>query len=336
MLSNELLGRSAAQVVYIPWSYTTNTEATALDTIDIPQGTDTTVRSATQMEILMFSIGTKEIFGLNVFKVREVGWTPTITRTPHMPYGVEGLVSLRGLVIPVISVVSFLDPARVAETQQKTMLVVEHAHRTVGFLVEAVDRIVRVDWRQVREPEGVAKTRGNPIMAVTELPSGNLVSLLDVEHILTSAFGEPKTYPIAPLVEAGPGGIVFVDDSRIARQKIAGVFDQMGVAYHQAANGAEAWQHLQVLAEKCETAQTPLAREVRLILVDAEMPVMDGYELTRHIKADPRFTGIPVIMHSSLQTEANKAMGSAAGVDGFVAKFDAEILANTVRPLLEH
>ena len=73
---------------------------------------------------------------------------------------------------------------------------------------------------------------------------------------------------------------------------------------------------------------------VDLILVDAEMPEMDGYVLTRNIKNDSRFAGIPVVMHSSLSSEANRAMGKSVGVDAYVAKFDAEILSEVLRPLL--
>jgi two-component system chemotaxis response regulator CheV len=64
------------------------------------------------------------------------------------------------------------------------------------------------------------------------------------------------------------------------------------------------------------------------------MPEMDGYVLTRNIKADKRFDGIPVVMHSSLSSEANRAMGRRVGVDAYVAKFDPEVLADTLRPLL--
>ena len=74
---------------------------------------------------------------------------------------------------------------------------------------------------------------------------------------------------------------------------------------------------------------------MRLILVDAEMPEMDGYVLTKNIKSDSRFEGIPVVMHSSLSSEANRAMGQAVGVDAYVPKFDAEVLADTLRPVLE-
>jgi two-component system chemotaxis response regulator CheV len=74
--------------------------------------------------------------------------------------------------------------------------------------------------------------------------------------------------------------------------------------------------------------------QVQVVLVDAEMPEMDGYVLTQNIKADRRFEGIPVVMHSSLSSEANRDMGKRVGVDYYVPKFDAGMLANTLRPLL--
>jgi two-component system chemotaxis response regulator CheV len=64
------------------------------------------------------------------------------------------------------------------------------------------------------------------------------------------------------------------------------------------------------------------------------MPEMDGYVLTKHIKSDQRFKGIPVVMHSSLSSNANRAMGASVGVDAYVAKFDPLVLAETLTPLL--
>ena len=72
-----------------------------------------------------------------------------------------------------------------------------------------------------------------------------------------------------------------------------------------------------------------------LVFMDCQMPEMDGYVLTKNVKGDARFDGVPVVMHSSLSSEANRAMGKAVGVDSYVAKFDAEVLADTLRPLLE-
>lgn len=129
--------------------------------------------------------------------------------------------------------------------------------------------------------------------------------------------------------------VFFVDDSVVARRKIAEVFDKLGVKHKHATNGAEAWSRLQGLAAHSQQTGIPLRNEVRLILADAEMPEMDSYVLTKYIKSDPRFEGIPVVMHSSLSSEANRAMGQAVGVDAYVAKFDAEVLADTLRPMLE-
>lgn len=295
----------------------------------------TRLAGSNKMEILLFSLGTRETFGINVFKVREVGRTPHITKTPNMPRGVEGLISLRGNVIPVLSLVSFLEHKDVLPGLGKTMMVAEYSKRTLGFLVPEVDRIIRVDWEKVKAPETVMAANLGLITAVIELDNGNLVSILDVEQILANAFGEAIIVDIAPARVSQEIGVFFVDDSIVARRKISEVFDKLGVKHKHATNGAEAWTRLQAIAAHCQQTGTSVRDEMRLILVDAEMPEMDGYVLTKNIKADPRFGGIPVVMHSSLSSEANRAMGKAVGVDGYVAKFDAEILADTLRPLIE-
>ena len=302
-----------------------------LDSVDAR----TRLAGSNKMEILLFSLGTRETFGINVFKVREVGRTPHITKTPNMPKGVEGLVSLRGNVIPVLSLVSFLDHHDKPTEQGKTMMVAEYSKRTLGFLVHEVDRIIRVDWEKVKAPESVLSSNQGLITAITELENGTLVSLLDVEQILANAFGEAIIIDVPPAQVSEEIGVFFVDDSVVARKKIAEVFDKLHVKHKHATNGVEAWTRLQGLAAHAQQTGGSLRDDVRLILVDAEMPEMDGYVLTKHIKADSRFDGIPVVMHSSLSSEANRAMGQAVGVDAYVAKFDAEVLADTLRPLLE-
>jgi two-component system chemotaxis response regulator CheV len=67
------------------------------------------------------------------FKVREVGRTPHITKTPNMPRGVEGLISLRGNVIPVLSLISFLEQRDPPPEYGKTMMVAEYSKRTPGL-----------------------------------------------------------------------------------------------------------------------------------------------------------------------------------------------------------
>lgn len=295
----------------------------------------TRLAGSNQMEILLFTLGTREIFGINVFKVREVGRTPHITRTPNMPKGVEGLISLRGNVIPVLSLSSFLELDNPPTERGKSMMVAEYSKRTLGFLVHEVDRIIRVDWEKVKAPETLLSANHGLITAVIELPGGNLVSILDVEQVLANAFGEAIIIDIPPAQLTEEVNVFFVDDSVVARKKIAEVLDKLGVKHKHATNGLEAWTRLQAIAAHAQQMGRSVHDEIKMVLVDAEMPEMDGYVLTKNIKADKRFEGIPVVMHSSLSSEANRAMGKAVGVDGYVAKFDAEILADTLRPLLE-
>lgn len=295
----------------------------------------TRLAGSNKMEILLFSLGTRETFGINVFKVREVGRTPHITKTPNMPRVVEGLISLRGNVIPVLSLASFLELDNPPAGLGKTMMVAEYSKRTLGFLVHEVDRIIRVDWERVKAPETVLAANQGLITAVIELEGGHLVSILDVEQILANAFGEAIIIDIAPARVEEEVSIFFVDDSIVARKKISEVLDKLGVKHKHATNGMEAWTRLQAIAAHAQQMGKSLRDEIRLILVDAEMPEMDGYVLTKNIKGDARFEGVPVVMHSSLSSEANRAMGKAVGVDSYVAKFDAEVLADTLRPLLE-
>ena len=306
-------------------------ENTLLDSVDAR----TRLAGSNQMEILLFSLGTRELFGINVFKVREVGRTPHITRTPNMPRGVEGLVSLRGNVIPVLSVASFLDLDNPPSELGKSMMVAEYSKRTLGFLVHEVDRIIRVDWERVKAPEAILSSNQGLITAVIELEDGQLVSILDVEQILANAFGDAVIVDIAPAVVSEETSIFFADDSVVARKKITEVLDRMGVKHKHATNGLEAWTRLQAIAAHAKQMGRSVRDDIRLILVDAEMPEMDGYVLTKNIKGDARFEGVPVVMHSSLSSEANRSMGKSVGVDAYVAKFDAEVLADTLRPLLE-
>jgi two-component system chemotaxis response regulator CheV len=295
----------------------------------------TRLAGSNRMEILLFSLGTHEVFGINVFKVREVSQTPDVTRTPNMPEGVEGLISLRGSVIPVLSLAAVMRLASAPAGPGTSMMVTEYSKRTLGFLVHDVDRIIRVDWEKVRAPDSITSASHTYITAITELPDGRLVSILDVEQIMANTFGDAVIGQIDPVADGDAVNIFFVDDSGVARRKIAEVLDKLSVKHKHAQNGMEAWTRLSGMAAHAQQTGLSVRDELDLILVDAEMPEMDGYVLTRNIKSDKRFDGIPVVMHSSLSSEANHAMGKSVGVDAYVAKFDADALSQTLRSQLQ-
>jgi two-component system chemotaxis response regulator CheV len=292
----------------------------------------TNLAGTNKMEILLFSLGSNEKFGINVFKVKEVCQIGKITRTPNMPGGVDGIVSLRGHVMPVLNLANFMG-MKLGE-KHETMLVAEFNRHILGFLVKDVDRIIRVDWDKVHPTEGMLSDKGALITAITELEDGTLVSILDVEQILADAFGEAVVGNVERIESEHELCVFFADDSLVARRKIVEVLDKMGVKHVQANNGREAWDRLKAMADAAQNAGISLHDQIQVILTDAEMPEMDGYVLTQNVKGDSRFDDIPVVMHSSLSSDANRAMGKRVGVDSYVPKFDSVVLSSTLRPLL--
>ncbi|MEO6974279.1 MAG: chemotaxis protein [Gallionella sp.] len=300
----------------------------------------TQLAGTNKLEILMFSLGRdtrskrEETFGINVFKVREVMRIPEITRAPDMPSSVEGMVSLRGVLVPVIDLAKYIGIE--TDCLPEIMIVTEYNGQTQGFLVKAVDNILRLDWSAMRVPPAMLLAEmGGLVTAITELKDGRLVMMMDVEKVLseTSHYDDVAVFQgVQPLGKERM--IFFVDDSSVARKQISRTLDVMQVKYVSAINGRQAWDELSKLADNAEASNIPLKNTLHVILTDVEMPEMDGYMLTRKIKADKRFSGIPVLMHSSLSSTSNQQLGKAVGVDAYVAKFEPQKLAQKLAQLL--
>ncbi|MBL8368887.1 MAG: chemotaxis protein CheV [Candidatus Accumulibacter sp.] len=297
----------------------------------------TKLAGTNKLEILLFSLGTdartgrRETFGINVFKVREVMRTPPITAAPDMPAAVEGMVSLRGALVPVVDLARY---ARVeTQTPRSIMIVTEYAGHTQGFLVEAVDTILRLDWGQMRVPPAMLLAElGGLVTAVTELSDGRLVMLMDVEKILseTTRYDDESVYRNIKPLDNPQLTVFFADDSAVARRQIERTLQAMGVKYVAAINGREAWDELEKVARSAQTAGQKVSELISLVLTDIEMPEMDGYILTKKIKSDARFAGVPVIMHSSLSGMSNQQLGRSVGVDEYVPKFEPQRLSETL------
>ena len=298
----------------------------------------TKLAGTNKLEILLFSLGAdsvsgrNETFGINVFKVREVMRTPTITVAPEMPPAVEGMVSLRGVLVPVVDLARY---ARVkTETPRSIMIVTEYAGHTQGFLVDSVDTILRLDWSQMKvPPDMLVAEMGGLVTAITELPDGRLVMMMDVEKVLSETTrydAEEAVFQTIKPLNNPDLMVYFADDSSVARRQITRTLEAMNVKYVASINGGEAWRELQKVAATATAAGKKVKDYVSLVLTDVEMPEMDGYILTKQIKQDSRFEGIPVIMHSSLSGMSNQQLGKSVGVDEYVAKFEPQKLSETL------
>ena len=245
------------------------------------------------------------------------------------------MVSLRGSLVPVIDLIKYVGIQN--DSSPQIMIVTEYNGHTQGFLVESVDTILRIDWSSMKvPPEMLTVQMGGLITAVTELKDGRIVMMMDVEKILaeTSSYADDATIAALTPLNLGEKTVFFTDDSVVARKQIQKTLEALGIKYMFATNGKEALIELQKVAARADVLHQPVRDYIQLILTDVEMPEMDGYVLTRSIKSDPRFSGIPVLMHSSLSSDANQQLGRSVGVDEYVPKFEPIKLAEVLSRLL--
>jgi two-component system chemotaxis response regulator CheV len=299
-----------------------------------------------QFELLLFrlgesrSTGQRELFGINVFKVREVLVLPHITELAQSHEHMLGVANIRGQIIPVIDL-----PAVVGcnPTKGRTILMVTEYGRTVqAFAVEEVNEIVRLEWSQVLPAD--ASQGGALITGIARLDGAKadtrLAQVLDVEQILKSVMPattqEINREAVGPEIVLPEGSCILVaDDSAVARSVIELGLKAMGVPYIMTRSGKEAWDKLHEVAEDAEAHGLRVRDKICLVLTDVEMPEMDGFTLTRNIKAKRKFDGIPVVIHSSLTGATNENLVKSVGADAYVAKFQPREFAATIRGVME-
>jgi two-component system chemotaxis response regulator CheV len=310
---------------------------------DIDERTNLTNNN--QFELLLFRLGDaehsgqSELFGINVFKVREILVMPPVTTVVGADPSILGMSDIRGQVIPVI------DLPRLVGCKPRNglgiLLVTEYARSTQGFAVEAVEEIVRLEWNQVHSAE--ASVRTGHVTSIAKLDAGTdharLVQVLDVEQILRDVLParQPDVEPgsVGPQLTLRPGlKVIAADDSALARGLIEQGLKALGAPVLMTKSGKEAWELLDRIAAEAASHGKSVQDEVALVLTDLEMPEMDGFTLTRKIKADSRLKQLPVVIHSSLSGEASEEHVRKVGADAYVAKFVARELADTIRQVL--
>ena len=295
-------------------------------------------------ELLLFRLGEapdsaqRELYGINVFKVREILAMPAITAVAGAKPEILGVADIRGQIIPVI------DLAKVTGCRPKNgpkiLLVTEFARTTQGFAVEEVDDIARLEWNQVLSAE--SHSSGRTVTSFARLDGdvdgSRLAQVLDVERIVRDVLPSRDaeiTEANTGRVKLKPGArVLAADDSGVARSLIEQSLTAMGVPFVMTKTGQEAWNVLQSAQKKAQADGTDIADQIALVLTDLEMPEMDGFTLTRRIKADAGLQSIPVVIHSSLSGSANEQHVRRVGANAYVSKFVAAELASVMREAL--
>lgn len=282
-----------------------------------------------RLELLLFKLDGKQVYGINVFKVREVLPCPTLTNLPHSSMVVRGIAHIRGGTISVMDLGLAIRKPPIADIANSFVIITEYNGATQGFLVRSVERIVNMNWGDIHPPPKGAG-RDNYLTAVTEV-DGKLVEIIDVEKILAE---------VSPPVEHVSEGVIseevsqaavskhvlIVDDSAIARKQIKRCVESIGCETTLLNDGKQALDYLTSIADSGEA----IADKFLMMISDIEMPEMDGYTLTAEVRHEPRMTGLYILLHTSLSGVFNQAMVKKVGADQFLPKFNPDALASLV------
>jgi two-component system, chemotaxis family, chemotaxis protein CheV len=284
-----------------------------------------------RVAMLLFRLGDTQLFGINVFKVREVLRRPPLERMPGVHELMAGSCDYRGQTIPVIDLAAALGYAPLRDVDSAHLMVTEFSRSLQGFLVADLQRMVQCEGETLVAPSS-ALGFGARVNAVTRV-DGALLAVVDVEHVLASIDATPARLSAHMQRAVGarslaPRRVMVVDDSVIARRRLVSLFKQMNIECVVAKDGREALDRL------LEMAAADSAEGIKLVVSDIEMPRLDGYALTRAIRETPSLRQLKIVLHSSLSGMFNEAMVKEVKADCFVAKFQPDLLAQAVLELL--
>ena len=284
----------------------------------------TSLAGANKMELLMFHLNTDEIYGINVFKIREVMKMPSVTKIPETDSRILGLMNLRGENLALVDLKQALGLGTL-DPQGAKLIITEYNDNKQGFLVGGVDRIIRMSWESIKVPPPmVHSSQQGAVTAVTKLEDGRMVLILDVEKVLADLHprADEEVFVGIEMVRDLAGKRVLVaDDSIVARKQIVKTLERLGMKWEETQTGKEALMRLKQLAEVAEGAGQSIDDYLAGVITDIEMPEMDGFSLTKHIRADSRLKDLPILMHSSLSGKCNVERGQSMGVTDYVTKF---------------
>ncbi|MCA1029820.1 chemotaxis protein [Bacillus timonensis] len=271
-----------------------------------------------ELDIIEFSVGDTS-FGINILKVKEILNPVPITKVPRSHPYVDGVIELRGDVLPVINLSTVLGmlPSQTPSTDK--LIVTEFNQLKLVFRVHHVNQIRRVSWGQIDKPSNVSQGLDSYITGIISL-NQNMIMLLDFEKIVVEIHPEAGIH-MGQTKQLGKRNrsdkrIIIAEDSPLLRSLLKDTLTEAGfsnLVFFE--NGREALHYLQSKSE-----ETDIKEDVQLVITDIEMPQMDGHHLTKQIKSDGKLSGLPVIIFSSLITEELRHKGKMVGATEQVSK----------------
>lgn len=308
------------------------------------------VLSNNELEIIEFQIDERlpdgspysGRYAINVAKVLEIIRVPPVTAMPgNKEPALMGTFNLRGRVMPLLNLAKWLGKD-MTQTSNDKVLVTEFSGVRSAFLVSSVSSIHRLAWDRIEPPNKYVQAFSRDSITGILRIQERVLFILDMEKILATL--DPSldmsrmTPPETPREMPEPVRLLLADDSSSLRKIVKSFLEKSGYQVTTASNGKEAWEYLSKLATSQSDQKmddNALSEIVDLVISDIEMPEMDGHALTSKIRENPALHKVPVILFSSLITDALRAKGIKVGADHQISKPDLAGLDKIVKEIVD-
>lgn len=272
-----------------------------------------------ELEIVEFQMGQNR-YGINVIKVKEIIMPTPITVIPHAHPSIEGIIQLRGVVLPVVNMEKVLGlPEKIGKNEGK-YIVAAFNKQEVVFHVHDVAQIHRVSWDQIEKPTDLYAGNSSQVIGVIKRENDMLL-LLDFEKIVVDINPDSgiQVEQVRKLGvrERSNKKILVAEDSPLLRKLLNETLTEAGygnIEFFE--NGKDALAFLDSVTED----NKKVSDEIQLVITDIEMPQMDGHHFTKRIRSNSNLAMLPVIIFSSLITDELKHKGISVGANDQVSK----------------
>ncbi len=234
--------------------------------------------------------------------------------------GGKKVVQYRGGALPLYELSQVADFDPLPEKERQEVIVFKVKDRELGLMVtppvDTMEVVLDVDETTLKQPaiNGSMIINGHTTL---------LVDIFEMVKALNPEWFAQETRAAADMAQNGEKILLFAEDSAFFRNQVKKYIEDGGFKVIEAEDGRLAWE---LLKERID--------EIDLVVTDLEMPNMDGFELTRRIKNDPRFSHLKVIALTSLASDAHIEKGKSVGIDAYEIKLDREKLIAVIRQYL--
>ncbi|MDE6913926.1 MAG: response regulator, partial [Lachnospiraceae bacterium] len=246
--------------------------------------------------------------------------------------------SIEGIFMPRDTMITAIDLQNCLQRGQSEpgglFIITSFNKLDIAFHVDSVVGIHRVSWVDIIKPGATVTTAEDGISTGIIKINGKLIIILDFEKIITDINPETglKVTEIDALGVREPSEvpILIAEDSSLLRKLIVDSLKKAGYDnVIKAENGEEAWNYI----NHCRSIGN-LNEQVKIIITDIEMPLMDGHRLTKLVKSDDDTKNIPVIIFSSLVNDEMRRKGEELGADAQLSKPEIGNLVKVIDDLL--